>query len=264
MQDSEEYKAKKAFFNRLLTIYGRNPVLEALEDKSLEIYRIHLAESNKPAKIINDIIQLAEQRNIEVCYHDKKQLSRISKNAKQDQGVAADITLKKLYSLDEFLQQHSSKQNSSNLQSKPFKLLALDNITNPQNLGMIIRSACAGYVDAIIIPNNGCASLNSLVIKASAGTLFKAPIIRCDNLHTTLAELQKHNTEVCVLSLDTKQSIFDYQSQQSKVFVLGNETHGVDKSIINMADQSLIIPMNNQVESLNVAVTAALIAFLSH
>ena len=75
----------------MITIYGRNPVLEALLDPSLSFFRLHLADSNKPADIIQQITQLAKERQVDIARHSKQALSRISKNGRQDQGVALDI-----------------------------------------------------------------------------------------------------------------------------------------------------------------------------
>ena len=75
----------------MITIYGRNPVLEALLDPSLSFFRLHLAESNKPADIIQQITRLAKERQVDIARHSKQALSRISKNGRQDQGVALDI-----------------------------------------------------------------------------------------------------------------------------------------------------------------------------
>jgi uncharacterized protein (DUF2235 family) len=74
------YQEKKAFYDRVITIYGRKPVLEALQDKSLPIHRLHLADSNKPTGIVADMLQLAQKRHIDVVYHSKQALSRISRN----------------------------------------------------------------------------------------------------------------------------------------------------------------------------------------
>ncbi len=251
-RDSEQYLKKKKFFDSLLTIYGRKPVLEALQDTSLNIYRLHLADSNKPVGIINDIIREAEGRGIEILYHDKKALSRISRNGKQDQGVAADIKLERQLSLDEFLAQKGSR---------PFKLIALDRITNPQNLGMIIRSVCAGNADGLLLPRAGCAALSPLVIKASTGTLFKAPLIYCDSLEAGLQTLSDSGADCCALSSHAQNSLFTFSPKGSVVYVLGNETEGVSDKVFSLCGQKLSIPMNNGVESLNVAITAALIAF---
>ena len=250
-QDSQEYLDKKRFFDQLLTIFGRKPVLEALQEKSSKIYRLHLAESNKKAKILDDIIALAKNKGAEILYHDSKALSRISKNAKQDQGIAADLICDGYQSHSSFLAK----------QTGPFELLAIDNITNPQNLGMIIRSAAAGQIDGILLPQQGCARLDALVIKASAGTLFKAPILRCGKLIDALKDCQQHGARICGLSSHATETLGQYQSTQGSVFVVGNETDGLSKAVENICDHWLSIPMRNGVESLNVAVTASLIAF---
>ena len=91
--DSAEYLAKKAFFDKVLTIYGRNAVMEALADEAVTIHKLHLSKSNKDANVLEKMKDIAKKRDIEVVYHDKQSLSRISKNAKQDQGVALDIVL---------------------------------------------------------------------------------------------------------------------------------------------------------------------------
>ncbi len=248
MEDSQEYKKKKAYFEKIITLYGRNVVMEVLQEKGIEIHKVHMANSNKPEGVIETILHLAKQRGIEVAYHDKAALSRISKNAKQDQGVAIDIIA-------------SSYQNASEIKSlKSFKLLALDGIQNPQNLGMIIRSCAAGYVDGIILPKKNSAKISPLVIKASAGTLFKLPIYYCNTLDEVLRELKE--TKIYLLSSHAKSSIYDVQKSDKSIFVLGNESDGVSKEIEKLCNDSIAIPMNRGVESLNVAVTASLIAFM--
>lgn len=251
-QDSATYQAKKQFFNSLLTVYGRKPVLEALRDPAVKLFRLHLAESNKTADILDDIIRIAKDQGADIQYHDRKGLSRISKNSKQDQGVAADLQCRGYQTLDQFLEQPPRRN---------FRLLALDRITNPQNLGMIIRSACAGNVDGILLPQKGGAQIDSLVIKASAGTLFRAPIIRCATLAEALAELKQLGATVCALSSHARQTLGEFKPTGGSVYVLGNETEGVSAETSKHCNHQLSIPMNNGVESLNVAVTAALIAF---
>jgi len=250
--DSETYLEKKRFFNSLLTVYGRKPVLEALQDSATSIYRLHLAQSNKSADILDEIIDLAKNKGAEIVYHDRQALSRISKNAKQDQGVAADLICRGYQTHEQFL---------SNNTKRKFTLLALDGISNPQNLGMIIRSACAGNIDGILLPQQGNAQIDPLVIKASAGTVFRAPILRCKTLADALKDFKQNGAEICSLSSHAKHTLKDYEPKGSCIYVLGNETEGVSREVAKMCNQSVHIPMNNGVESLNVAVTAALIAF---
>lgn len=245
------YDEKKKFYQQLLTIYGRKPVLEALETEGVEAFRLHLAESNKPAKILDAITALAKKKNAEILYHDRKALSFISKNQKQDQGVAVDLKLNGFIEIDDFLSSAPDK----------FQLIALDQVTNPQNLGMIIRSVCASPMHGIIIPRKGCAKLDSLVIKASAGTLFKASIIRCDSLEKALDVAHNAGADIIGLDASAKQTLAEQTQANAKVFVLGNETEGLSSSTRARCNQQVRIPMHNGVESLNVAVTASLIAF---
>ncbi len=233
----------------LLTIYGRNPVLEALQSKELQIYALHLSKSNKKSDKIDLMLKLAKSRGIEVKYHDKEKLSRISKNKKQNQVVALDIILQNFTDLNGL----KSKSN--------YKVLALDGIENPQNLGMIIRSAAAGDIDALIIPKKGTASVTSpLVIKASAGTLFKMPVIQSENLYNTLKELAINGAKLIVLDSNSKNKLKKLKKFEKSVFILGNESRGVSKEIAQIAEVKAKIAMNREVESLNVAVTASIIA----
>ena len=247
-EDSQEYKNKKSFFESIITLYGRNVVLEALQESSIEIHKLHMAKSNRQDSTIDAILALAKKRNVEIKEHDKNALSRISKNAKQDQGVALDIVAQSYKSSDALEALHS------------FKLIALDGIHNPQNLGMIIRSCAAGNVDGIILPKKNSAKISPLVIKASAGTLFKIPIYYCNDLTDVLRKLS--NTTVYALSSHAKESIYTIKKEERSIFVLGNESEGVSEEVTKLCNASIAIPMQRGVESLNVAVTASLIAFM--
>ena len=248
MNDSQEYKDKKAFFDKIITLYGRNVVVEVLQDSSVEVHKLHMASSNKTDGAIKTILALAKTRKIDVTYHEKSSLSRISKNAKQDQGVAIDIIAK-------------SYQNANEIKNlSAYRLIALDGIQNPQNLGMIIRSCAAGNVDGIILPKKSSAKISPLVIKASAGTLFKLPIYFCNALEDVLPQLQ--DTKIYALSSHAKNDIYDVKTSAKSIFVLGNESDGVSPEIQKICNDSISIPMQRGVESLNVAVTASLIAFM--
>ncbi len=248
MQDSQEYKDKKAFFEKVITLYGRNVVIEMLQDQNIEIHKLHMANSNKSEGAIKKILLLAKERAVEITHHEKSALARISKNAKQDQGVAIDIVSKSYQSAGEI----QKLQN--------YRLIALDGIHNPQNLGMIIRSCAAGYVNGIILPKKNSAKISPLVVKASAGTLFKVPIYFCDKLEDILS--QNRDADIYALSLEAKKSIYDLKEGKKSIYVLGNESEGVSPEVAKKCNEKLIIPMNRGVESLNVAVTAALIAFM--
>ena len=248
-KDSKDYIDKKKFFDSIITLYGRNVVEEILQDEMLEIHKLHVASSNKIEGTMKSIMALAQKRGIKIVEHDKASLSRISKNAKQDQGVAVDI----------ISPNYKSAEELKNLPSS-YRLLALDGVQNPQNLGMIIRSAAAGKIDGIILSKKKSAKISPLVMKASAGTMFKIDLYYCSSLEDTLKSLINEAT-IYSLTSYAERSLFDMQVDKKSIFVLGNESEGVSEEISSLATQSVKIPMNRGVESLNVATTATLIAF---
>lgn len=248
-KDSKEYINKKKFFDSIVTLYGRNVVEEVLQDETLQIHKLHIASSNKIEGTMKNIISLAKKKGIEIVEHDKASLSRISKNAKQDQGVAVDIISPNYKSAEELNSLPSS-----------YRLLALDGVQNPQNLGMIIRSAAAGKIDGIILPKKNSAKISPLVMKASAGTMFKIDLYYCSSLEDVLKSLSKEAT-IYSLSSYAEESLLDLKVDEKSIFVLGNESEGVSSEISSLATKSVKIPMNRGVESLNVATTATLIAF---
>lgn len=255
-EDRTEYLARKRFFDHMITIYGRNPVLEVLRDPELHIYKLHLAKSNRDSAVVSELKDLAAVRGIEVALHSREQLSRISRNNKQDQGVACDIYCPGFQpyqaSLDTLVAQSKSKNLS---------IIALDSVTNPQNLGMIIRSVTASPAYGLLLPSKGSATLSPLVVKASAGTVFKGNILSCNDLEDSLLTFQKRGFKLCALTSHNATPIGEFTPAEPSVFILGNETHGVRQSIMDICDYRIGIPMENGVESLNVAVTAALVAF---
>lgn len=253
MSSERDYQQKKAFFSRVLTVYGRKPCQEALQDQSLTCHALHLADSNRGSGIIAEIRRLAESRDVPVKFHSRTELARISRNGKQDQGVALDILCPSFDTVQGFLDRLSDHA--------PQRLLALDGITNPQNLGMIIRSAAAGKIDGIIYSRKGNAGLGPLVIKASVGTLYRAPLLMCQALPAALRQCREQGVQVCTLAAGAEQSLFEHRPGRHCVYVLGNETDGVSQEVAALADGALSIPMDNGVESLNVAVTASLIAY---
>lgn len=250
-QKEMSYAEKRAFYDRLLTIYGRKPVQEALNLKEISGYRLHLAESNRPGNLIREIIRLAEDRNIDIKYHSRKALSHISKNRRQDQGVALDIEL-------------PGYQPISDLEAgADVELIALENITNPQNVGMIIRAVGASPCRGVILPTRGCAKIDALVIKASAGSVLKTAIYYCDDLYSGLDMLKHKGFTLFGLSSQADEELARLETKQPTIFVLGNETTGLTMKMQALCDQLVQIPLNHHIESLNVSVTAGIVAFRS-
>jgi len=249
MQDSPEYLEKKRFFDSLITLYGRNVAVEVLRDDEVKIHKLHLSKSNRTDETIEEIMALAEMRGVEIKYYTKESLSRISKNSAQDQGVAIDVVS----------QNYRSASNIATDLPDAFRLLALDGINNPQNLGMIVRSAAASKIDGIVLPRRNSTKLSPLVMKASAGTLFKIPIYYCDDLSEILG---MKDTAIITLSSHAKEDIHTLKIPSRAIFVLGNESEGVSDTVMRASTHNVSIPMYRGVESLNVAVTAGIVSFL--
>ena len=256
MTDSQSYIDRKSYFDNLITIYGRKPVLEVFQTTDIQPKRLHLADSNQISGILKEILALANRKNTEIHYHSKKALSRISKNGKQDQGIAVDIEVPRYQALETL-----TKPADDAEQDTLTEIIALDRITNPQNLGMIIRSVAASPCRGLLIPRNGCARLDPLVIKASAGTLFRAQIYHCDTIESGIEYLKATGFEVLGLAADGSLALSDVARTGRHVFVLGNETSGISDSVRHACDDIVSIPLANAVESLNVSVAASIVSF---
>jgi 23S rRNA (guanosine2251-2'-O)-methyltransferase len=163
--------------DQLMTVYGRKPVMEALASNRLACQTLHWSTSNRMEGTAAAIYDEAKIQGLQIREHSRESLARISKNGKQDQGVALDIHCPNFMTVDALVPRATDPS---------CRLLALDGITNPQNIGMILRSATAAGIDGILYPMRGVAALGPLVIKASAGTAFHAPIVRCKELHEGL------------------------------------------------------------------------------
>jgi 23S rRNA (guanosine2251-2'-O)-methyltransferase len=249
---SDRYRERKSTFDRCLTLYGRNTVLEALQCPQVRCERLHLAESNRQAPVLDTLLDLARAQGATVLQHTRASLARISRNGREDQGVAADVRWDGYAQLADLLPMPAVDGNF---------LIAVDGVQNPQNLGMLIRSAAAGGCYGILLPRSGGCDISPLVIKASAGALFRAPILRCATLDEALRALGTCGWRIGVLAADGAIGLFDAVDTRARVFVLGGETSGVSAAVRALADETWRVPMENGIESLNVAVAAALVAY---
>jgi 23S rRNA (guanosine2251-2'-O)-methyltransferase len=247
------YAAKRRHYRHVLTLYGRKPVLEALADPALACERLHLATSNRDDRTLARIRELATARGIDCRQHERKALARISRNGRQDQGVALDIRCPRFAELDAGL---------AALAAEPApRLLALDGVTNPQNMGMAIRSARAGGMQGILYADRGNPTLGPLVIKASAGTLYGAPLLRCASVEAGLRACLEAGFSLYTLEAGAAHGLFTPGLAARAVFVLGGESEGVSAAVQALPHTALAIPMAPGVESLNVAVSAGLVAY---
>ncbi|HEX9337293.1 MAG TPA: RNA methyltransferase [Pseudonocardiaceae bacterium] len=237
--------------DRFVTVYGRKPVLEALADPRLTVDKVVLADTSRGAAA-DEILRAADSRGVLVQRASAHRVKVLAGNGKQDQGVLADVVAPRMRPLSVAL------SSSARL---PRSVLVLDGITTPANVGMIIRTATAAGVGGIVVPRRGVASLDPLVVKASAGVAFRAPLLRCASASDAVGELRSAGYRVFGLDGRARRSVFAFSLPQRAAFVLGGETAGVGADVRGSVDEWLSIPMAGGVESLNVSSAAAVLCF---
>jgi 23S rRNA (guanosine2251-2'-O)-methyltransferase len=233
--------------DRYITIYGRMPVLEALNDPSLNVAKLVVA-NNASGRSLDDILRTAERMRIPVERAAPGRIKSLAGNGRHDQGVVADIGAPRMMPLHRFLADRGTR---------PTQVFLLDGVTNPSNVGMIIRSVTGAGLDGVILPRQGTPHVGPLVIKASAGVAFRAPIVNAATAAEAVDALRDAGYRIYGLSARSRSSLFRTDIARRSVFVLGGETGGISVE----TDLDLSIPMQRGVESLNVAVAAAVVAF---
>lgn len=236
--------------DRYITVYGRKPVLEVLEAPDLEVARVLVAKNGRgPA--IDAILEAAASRGVEVKRLRPDEVSRISRRPKQDQGVAADVEAPAMGSLEDWLEIP---------RKDPSVLLALDHVTTPANVGMILRTATVLGLGGVVLPRRGAPEIGPLVIKASAGLAFRARILRCATIEEGLEAAKAKGYTIYGLSDRGDAVLGDRPMKPRAVLVLGNETDGVVDAAASV-DEWLKIPTASRGDSLNVACAAAIAAW---
>lgn len=235
--------------DRFITVYGRNPVHEALLDDGLHVDKVVIAETSRGAAI-REIEQAARRRGVPVQRASAERVKKLAGNGRQDQGVFADVVAPRMRPLAQALADGGLDT-----------VLVLDGITTPANVGMILRSATAAGVDGIVVPRRGVASLDPLVVKASAGVAFKAPILKAFTAEEAVALLHEDGFHVVGLDAAGDTNLFEAELPDRVAFVLGSETAGPGEQVRSLVDRWVSIPMSGGVESLNVSAAAAVVCF---
>ena len=143
--------------------------------------------------------------------------------------------------------------------NNPRRVVILDDIQDPGNLGTIIRTATAFGYDAIYLSLESCDQYNSKVIQSSQGALFKMPIYR-SNLKDIITSLKKDGFYIVGTSLQESHLLEKVEAKDKMAFVFGNEGNGIKKEILDMCDENVFIEINN-FESLNVAVASGIVLY---
>lgn len=135
-----------------------------------------------------------------------------------------------------------------------------ESVRDPGNLGTIIRTASAMGIDTLIVSGDCADIYNSKTVRAAMGAVFRQKTVYTDDMPTAVKKLKEHDICVCAATLDENAvSISDLQIGQKVCFAVGNEGHGLSQSLIDACDKSVIIPMNGDCESLNVAAATAIL-----
>ena len=140
------------------------------------------------------------------------------------------------------------------------KILILDNIQDPGNLGTIIRSSVAFDIDTIVLSPNTVDIYNPKVVRSTMGAIFRINIIESDDLVKTIKEMKKHKIKILSTSLQTDKTMYNVSYDKTAI-VIGNEANGVEKEIIDLTDEKIKIPMPGKTESLNASVATAVILY---
>jgi 23S rRNA (guanosine2251-2'-O)-methyltransferase len=145
----------------------------------------------------------------------------------------------------------------------PAGVLVLDRITNPANVGMILRTATAAGMHGIVLPRRGVPGIDPLVVKTSAGVAFHAPVLRAATAEQACRTLAAAGFAVLGLSgsVPGASPLYDYTASERVAYVLGNETSGISEQVRRELTGWVSIPMAGGVESLNVASAAAVVCF---
>lgn len=232
-------------------IEGRNPVAEALKS-GRQIDKIYVKRGEKQGSII-PIIREAKRRGIIVSEVDGAKLNEMSET-KNHQGVIAQVTPVEYSSVEAILE-------SANAKNEPPFIVILDRITDPHNLGSIIRTAnCAG-VHGVIISKHDSVPVTAAAVKASAGAVEFTPVARVNNISKTIDELKKHGIWVTGAEAAGDRSLYEADLKGPTAIVIGSEGEGISRLVAEKCDFLVKIPMRGNVNSLNASVAAALMIY---
>ena len=242
-----------------IAVFGRRAVLDALVAAGaghLEAREVRVSRDT-PKSYRTDLRGTCRALGLEPIECGKREVNELSRDARHDQGVAALVDLRGITPVDSFVADvHGPRAK------RPTRLIAMDGVTNPQNVGMIVRSALAAGMDGVLWPMDGAPWVSGLIIKASAGAVFRTPIATCDTLTDGLRELRGRGFRVISLMGGGDVSVFDHTPPHRAVYVVGSETLGVSSDVEAETDERVAIPMANDVESLNAAVAAGVVSFV--
>ncbi len=232
-------------------IYGRKPILEALQQRPDEIEKIFIKNSIQPSTI-SEITDLISENLIPVSKVPQVKIDNLVGRV-NDQGFVALMSIVKYTNFFDWVETLDQSNNPA--------VLLLDGIEDPHNFGAILRTAAAAGISAVIVSGQGQAPVNATVFKTSAGTAGRIPIIRVHDSNQGIKDLTAAGFEVVALSGTATKTVWEKEFNKPVAFLIGNEGRGIDKNILKKCSDSVTLPMTNDVESLNASVSAGLVCY---
>ncbi|EQK48860.1 MULTISPECIES: 23S rRNA (guanosine(2251)-2'-O)-methyltransferase RlmB [Paraclostridium] len=231
-------------------IEGRNPVIEAIKNDR-EIDKIMIANGAKEGSI-KKITAMAKEKNIIIQYVDRNKLDEIS-TSHSHQGVIANVSEYKYFELDDLI------QNAKDKGEDPFFII-LDEITDPHNLGSIIRTADAVGAHGVIIPKRRSVHITPTVAKASAGAVEYVPVCKVTNIVNTIKTLKEHGLWIAAADMDG-QTFYEQNLTGPIGLVIGSEGFGISRLVKKNCDYIVKMPMVGNVTSLNASVAGSILLY---
>ncbi|NPA58335.1 MAG: 23S rRNA (guanosine(2251)-2'-O)-methyltransferase RlmB [Aquificae bacterium] len=224
-------------------IWGRNPIIEALKSgRSLE--KILVAHDSHPPK---ELVKLAEKQGVKIQKVSRKKVEETA-GTKKTQGVVAIVSPIQYWDENKLIEKVIENRGV---------VLVMDHITDPQNVGNMIRTAEVLGVDGVVIPKERSSPINEVVVKASTGAVFHIPIAKVGSLRNFVEKFKDRGGWVVAVEKGGK-PIHKISFPFPLAVVLGSEGKGVSKSVLNSADLIATIPMKGKITSLNVSSATAI------
>ncbi len=248
---NESYEEPKALIGTdgLEVVAGRNPVVEVLSGER-DVERIFIADGSEGS--VSKIVALAREQGVIVDFVPKEKIDAMAPGVKH-QGVVAKVSEYKYAEMEDvFARAEASGED-------PF-IIILDEISDPHNLGAIIRTAeCAG-AHGVVIPKRRAASLTQTVALSAAGAIENMPVVQVTNLARTIEELQAKGIWVGAADMDGE-TYYEANLTGPIAIVIGNEGKGVGRLVKEKCDFVLSIPMYGKINSLNASNAAAVLMY---
>lgn len=232
------------------TVLGRNPVLECLRAEA-PASALYVALGTEADERLTEAVTLAADRGIPILEVPRTDLDRLSANGLH-QGIALQVPPYSYVHPDDVLAGASDDV-------QPALLVALDNITDPRNLGAIIRSVAAFAGHGVLIPQRRSASVTAVAWRTSAGAAARVPVARATNLNRTLKEWSDAGIQVVGLAAEGDTTLDEFDGRGPVVVVVGSEGKGLSRLVRQNCDAVVSIPMAGPAESLNAAVAAGVV-----